>query len=40
LIDDLAQFGSPVMLFSGGEPLDRKDLPELAAYAVERACGP
>ncbi len=36
LIDDLSQFGSPVMLFSGGEPLVRKDLPELAAYAVDK----
>ncbi|PID39597.1 MAG: 12,18-didecarboxysiroheme deacetylase [Proteobacteria bacterium] len=36
LIDDLARFGAPVMLFSGGEPLVRKDLPELAAYAVEK----
>jgi Fe-coproporphyrin III synthase len=36
LIDDLAQFGAPVMLFSGGEPLIRKDLPELAAYAVAK----
>ena len=36
LIDDLAGFGSPVMLFSGGEPLVRKDLPQLAAYAVEK----
>jgi MoaA/NifB/PqqE/SkfB family radical SAM enzyme len=36
LIDDLAQFGAPVMLFSGGEPLVRKDLPELAAYAVDK----
>jgi len=36
LIDDLSTFGSPVMLFSGGEPLVRKDLPELAAYAVEK----
>jgi 12,18-didecarboxysiroheme deacetylase len=35
LIDDLAAFGAPVMLFSGGEPLVRKDLPELAAYAVD-----
>jgi 12,18-didecarboxysiroheme deacetylase len=35
LIDDLAQYGVPVLLFSGGEPLVRKDLPELAAYAVE-----
>jgi 12,18-didecarboxysiroheme deacetylase len=34
LIDDLAQFGVPVILFSGGEPLVREDLPELAAYAV------
>ena len=30
LIDDLAGFGVPVILFSGGEPLVRKDLPELA----------
>jgi Fe-coproporphyrin III synthase len=36
LIDDLAEFGVPVMLFSGGEPLVRKDLPELAAYAVNK----
>lgn len=36
LIDDLADFGVPVILFSGGEPLIRKDLPELAAYAVKR----
>ncbi len=36
LIDDLAQFGVPVLLFSGGEPLVRKDLPELAEYAVKK----
>jgi len=36
LLDDLAQFGCPVVLFSGGEPLLRADLPELAAYAVEK----
>ncbi|WP_292375784.1 12,18-didecarboxysiroheme deacetylase [Methanosarcina sp. UBA411] len=36
LIDDLASFGSPVILFSGGEPTMRKDLPELAAYAREK----
>jgi Fe-coproporphyrin III synthase len=36
LIDDLASFGSPVILFSGGEPTLRKDLPELAAYAREK----
>ena len=36
LIDDLASFGAPVILFSGGEPLMRKDLPELAEYAVSK----
>jgi 12,18-didecarboxysiroheme deacetylase len=36
IIDDLAQFGVPVLLLSGGEPLVRPDLPELAAYAVEK----
>lgn len=36
LIDDLADYGVPVLLFSGGEPLVRKDLPDLAAYAVEK----
>ena len=36
LIDDLAQFGVPVLLFSGGEPLVRQDLPELAGYAVNK----
>jgi 12,18-didecarboxysiroheme deacetylase len=34
LIDDLADFGVPVVLFSGGEPLARADLVELARYAV------
>ena len=35
IIKDLADYGAPVMLFSGGEPLVRKDLPELAKFAVE-----
>jgi radical SAM protein with 4Fe4S-binding SPASM domain len=35
-IDDLADFGVPVLLFSGGEPLVREDLFELGVYAVER----
>ncbi|MBN1614424.1 MAG: 12,18-didecarboxysiroheme deacetylase [Deltaproteobacteria bacterium] len=34
LITDLAAFGSPVILFSGGEPLMRPDLAELAQFAV------
>ena len=36
IITDLAEFGAPVMLFSGGEPLVRKDLPELAKFAVSK----
>lgn len=36
MIDDLAQFGSPVILFSGGEPLIRKDLLELSRYATSK----
>jgi len=36
LIDDLADFGAPVLLFSGGEPMVRPDLPELAEYAVKK----
>ena len=34
MIDDLAAFGVPVFLFSGGEPFLRDDLYELGAYAV------
>ena len=34
IIDDLSQYGAPVMLFSGGEPLVRQDLVELASYAT------
>lgn len=33
MIDDLAAFGAPVLLFSGGEPTIRKDLVELMHYA-------
>ncbi|KAB1442376.1 12,18-didecarboxysiroheme deacetylase [Pseudodesulfovibrio senegalensis] len=36
IIDDLAQFGAPVMLFSGGEPLVREDLTDLAKYATSK----
>ncbi|MBW2029602.1 MAG: 12,18-didecarboxysiroheme deacetylase [Deltaproteobacteria bacterium] len=36
LVDDLAEFEVPVILFSGGEPLLREDLPELASYAVKK----
>jgi len=33
VLDDLAEFGVPAVLFSGGEPLVRKDVFELAEYA-------
>ena len=36
IIDDLAQFGVPSLLFSGGEPLMRSDLFELIAYAGDK----
>ncbi len=35
MIDDLGRFGAPVLLFSGGEPCVRPDLPELIAYAKQ-----
>jgi Predicted Fe-S oxidoreductases len=33
LLDDLASFGAPTVLFSGGEPLTRPDLFQLVAHA-------
>jgi 12,18-didecarboxysiroheme deacetylase len=36
LIDDLTDFGVPVILFSGGEPLLREDLSTLIDYAVKK----
>ncbi|MBF0573761.1 MAG: 12,18-didecarboxysiroheme deacetylase [Desulfamplus sp.] len=36
MIDDLAQFGTPVLLFSGGEPLVHPRLAEYAEYAVKK----
>lgn len=35
-IDGFADFGCPVVLFSGGEPFTRPDLLDLAAYAREK----
>ena len=40
LLDDLAAFEVPAVLFSGGEPLVRKDIFELVSYAVERGLRP
>ncbi|MFQ5925104.1 MAG: radical SAM protein, partial [Dehalococcoidia bacterium] len=39
-ICDLAAFGVPVLLFSGGEPLLREDIFELAGFAKEQGMRP
>src|SRR3970040_931048 len=36
LIDDIAAFGAPTIIFSGGEPLMRPDVLQLAARAAAR----
>ncbi|HUF37622.1 MAG TPA: TIGR04053 family radical SAM/SPASM domain-containing protein [Anaerolineales bacterium] len=36
LIDRLADFGSPILVFTGGDPMMRRDLFELIAYAADR----
>lgn len=36
LIDQIADIGRPLLIFSGGEPLLRKDIFELAGYATEK----
>lgn len=35
LIDDLTRFGSPILIFTGGDPMMRPDLAELISYASE-----
>ena len=35
-IDNLAEFGVPVLLFSGGEPFRRPDIFELAEYSIQK----
>ena len=36
MADDLAAFGCPVLLISGGEPLTRADVLDVAAHATQR----
>lgn len=36
LIDDIASFAKPVLVLSGGEPLIRKDIFEIASYGTEK----
>ncbi|HIE24362.1 MAG TPA: TIGR04053 family radical SAM/SPASM domain-containing protein [Anaerolineales bacterium] len=35
LIDDLTGFGSPILIFTGGDPMMRPDLAQLIAYATQ-----
>ncbi len=39
LIDDLADMGVPLIIFTGGEPLLREDIFELARYAAGKGIG-
>ncbi len=36
LIDRLTEFGSPILIFTGGDPMMRRDLFDLIAYANEK----
>ncbi len=36
LIDRLTEFGSPILIFTGGDPMMRRDLFDLIAYATEK----
>ena len=36
LIDRLAEFGSPILVFTGGDPMMRRDLFDLIKYATEK----
>lgn len=36
LIDRLAEFGSPILIFTGGDPMMRRDLYDLIAYATQK----
>ncbi len=36
LIDRLADFGSPILVFTGGDPMMRRDLYQLIAYATQK----
>ena len=40
LLDELADYGAPVVLFSGGEPLVREDLEALVAHAADTGIRP
>ena len=40
VIDDIASFASPIMVLTGGEPLFRSDIYDIAAYAVEKDMAP
>jgi len=38
LIDQIADMGVPIFVFTGGDPLKRKDVFELIHYAAGKGC--
>ena len=36
LIDRMADFGHPILVFTGGDPMMRRDLPDLISYATQQ----
>ena len=40
IIDDIAAFSTPTMILTGGEPLLRPDIYDIASYAASKGCGP
>ena len=36
LIDRFAEFGSPILIFTGGDPMMRRDLFDLISYAAQK----
>ncbi len=36
LIDDISEFGSPLLVFTGGDPLKREDIYDLIAHSVKK----
>lgn len=40
VIDSIASFSKPLIIFTGGEPMLREDIYELIAYASEKGCRP
>lgn len=40
LIDQIKEFGNPILVITGGDPMMRRDLYDILAYAVQRGLEP